>query len=167
MGVAVVNNRALLTSQATGPGPADRARSAVVARLPWRFTMLNLLCATGIGWLVWQVATMALPADGAGVLVPGFTAALAVQALTSATWAMMPAGFTSFVTAASPALQVMATMAICWLMTQIVLHPVRDLAESRISHHLAADRWAGYYLRSPAGFLITGVFIVFFMGGAA
>jgi len=120
-----------------------------------------------ICWLAWRVANMSLAAGSSDAQAPGFIAGLAVHPLNPKAWAMITAGFTSFVTPGTPTLQATATIAICLLTTQIVFHPIWTFGGQTIARSVAGRPAEKYLMWTLAALTVASVFFVLFKGGTA
>ena len=134
-------------------------------RAPWVFETLKWMSAAYIIWLAWKVANLRLgQADGTGA-VPGFAAGLLVHPLNPKAWAMIVAGFTSFVAPGTDPLIATATIAAILLGTQLVLHPLWTLAGDRIAQTLAGTPGEPYLMYTLAALTVASVLFVLFAGG--
>jgi len=139
----------------------------LAGRAPLLFTILKWACVAYICWLAWRVANMSLNAQGAGAKVPGFLAGLAVHPLNPKAWAMITAGFTSFVNPGTPTLQATATIAICLLATQMVFHPIWAFSGQTIARSFAGRASEKYLMWTLAALTVASVLFVLFKGGEA
>lgn len=106
------------------------------------------------------------PAD-AGAQAPGFIAGLVVHPLNPKAWAMIVTGFTSFVSPGTPALQATATIAICLMALQFILHPLWSLGGDRIARTVAGTPAEPYLMRGLAVLTVASVLFVLFGGESA
>jgi len=134
---------------------------------PGVFTALKWACVAYICWLAWKVANLRLGAPEAQQAAPGFFAGLAVHPLNPKAWAMIVTGFTAFVAPGTPALQATATIAICLLGLQIVLHPVWTFAGDWIARSVAGTPAEPYLMRTLAALTVASVLLVLFGGESA
>lgn len=135
---------------------------------PGLFEVLKWACVAYICWLAWKVANLRLVVgEQAGVAAPGFLAGLAVHPLNPKAWAMITAGFTSFVDPGTPPLQATAVIAICLLACQAVLHPVWTMAGAGIARSLAGTGAEKYLMWTLAALTVASVLYVLFLGGRA
>lgn len=134
---------------------------------PGVFTALKWACVAYICWLAGKVANLRLGAPEAQQAAPGFFAGLAVHPLNPKAWAMIVTGFTAFVAPGTPALQATATIAICLLGLQIVLHPVWTFAGDRIARSVAGTPAEPYLMRTLAALTVASVLLVLFGGESA
>lgn len=133
----------------------------VISQVPWLFTALKYACAAYIFWLAWKVANLRLSPDGKQVdNVPGFLAGLIVHPLNPKAWAMITAGFTSFVNPGTPTLQATATIAICLMATQAVFHPIWTYGGDRIAHTVAGRPAEKYLMWTLAALTVLSVLYV-------
>ncbi len=136
-------------------------------RAPWVFETLKWVAAAYIIWLAWRVANIRLDANGQQAQVPGFWAGLIVHPLNPKAWAMITAGFTSFVSAGTPTLQATATIAICLLGCQVLLHPLWTFGGEKIAKVFAGRPEEKYLMWTLAALTVASVFYVLFGGGKA
>lgn len=139
----------------------------LAARMPLLFTILKWACVAYICWLAWRVANMSLTIDATGATAPGFLAGLLVHPLNPKAWAMITTGFTSFVTPGTPVLQATATIAICLLAAQIILHPIWTYGGQTIARSLAGHVGEKYLMWTLAALTVASVLFVLFSGGEA
>ncbi len=139
----------------------------VMTRAPVLFEGLKWVCVAYICWLAWRIAGMKLSADAPEDNSPGFLAGLAVHPLNPKAWAMTITGFTNFVTPGTPALQATATIAICLMAVQIVLHPIWTLGGDRIARAVAGTRAETTLMRALAVLTVASVLFVLFGGESA
>lgn len=137
----------------------------VADRAPWLFTMLKWACVTYICWLAWKVANMSLAVAGDSDQTPGFIAGLLVHPLNPKAWAMVTTGFTSFVNPGTPALQATATIAICLLCSQAILHPLWAFGGQTLARSVAGRRGEKYLMWTLAALTVASVLFVLFTGG--
>ncbi len=133
-------------------------------RAPWVFEMLKWVSAAYIIWLAWRVANSQLATPDAEGAAPGFVAGLLVHPLNPKAWAMITAGFTNFVSPGTSALEATATIAICLLAAQIVLHPLWTLGGDRLAHAVAGTAAERYLMWSLAALTVASVLFVLFGG---
>jgi len=69
----------------------------LASTVPWLFIILKYVSAGYIFWLAWRVAHMRLTPGVADGQAQGFMSSLAVHPLNPKAWAIIVAGFTSFV----------------------------------------------------------------------
>lgn len=134
-------------------------------RVPIVFDALKWIAAAYVVWLAWRVAGSSLaPADGPQD-PPGYAAGLLVHPLNPKAWAMITAGFTSFVSPGTPALQATATIAMCFLGCQIVLHPLWTLLGDRIALVVGDGPGERILMLTLAALTVASVAFVLFSGG--
>ena len=134
-------------------------------RAPWVFETLKWVSAAYIIWLAWKVANLRLGQSDASAAAPGFAAGLIVHPLNPKAWAMIVAGFTSFVTPGTDPLIATATIAAILLGTQVLLHPLWTLAGDRIARSLSGTAAEPYLMYTLAGLTVASVLFVLFGGG--
>lgn len=134
-------------------------------RVPWLFIALKWASAAYIVWLAWKVANLRLTDADPAASAPGFAAGLIVHPLNPKAWAMIIAGFTSFVAPGTAALVATATIAAVLFGTQVLLHPLWTLAGDRIARTVAGTRGEPYLMYTLAGLTVASVLFVLFGGG--
>ena len=139
----------------------------LAARAPFVFDALKWASAAYICWLAWKVANLRLGPAEANTAPPGFLAGLVVHPLNPKAWAMIVAGFTNFVGNGTPALQATATIAMCLLFLQIILHPIWTLGGDRIARTVAGTPAEPYLMRALAALTVASVLFVLFGGESA
>lgn len=137
----------------------------VAARWPVVFLSLKWACVAYICWLAWRIANTSLSVDGNPGKAPGFFAGLLVHPLNPKAWAMIVAGFTTFVTADTPPLQATAIIAMCLFACQAVFHPLWVYGGQRIAQTVAGRPAEKYLMWTLAGLTVASVFFVLFLGG--
>ena len=135
--------------------------------VPWLFTALKWVCVAYICWLAWKVANLKLQPGGHAANAPGFVTGLAVHPLNPKAWAMIVTGFTNFVSPGTPALQATATIAICLLSLQVILHPIWTFGGDRIAHLVAGTPAERYLMWTLAALTVASVLFVLFGGEKA
>ena len=138
----------------------------VAQAAPAIFTTLKWVAAGYVLWLAWRVAGSSL-SPGHADNVPGFAAGLLVHPLNPKAWAMITAGFTSFVSPATPPLQATAVIAICLLGCQLVFHPLWTLAGERIAKAVGQGPGERVLMISLAAVTALSVLFVLVLGGRA
>ena len=138
-------------------------RLAFVA--PWIFEVLKYVSAAYIIWLAWKVIHLRLSAAGPASTTPGFIAGLIVHPLNPKAWAMIIAGFTSFVTPNTDPLIATASIGGILMATQLFFHPLWALAGDRIARSLAGTAAEPYLMYSLAFLTVASVLFVLFGGG--
>jgi len=134
-------------------------------RVPGLFTTLKWACVAYICWLAWRIANMSLDVTNEGMQIPGFIAGLLVHPLNPKAWAMITAGFTSFVTPGTPVLQATVTIAICLAALQLVLYPLWTLGGQKLAGSIAGHWSERYLMWTLAVLTVASVFFVLFLGG--
>lgn len=134
-------------------------------RVPLLFAALKWISVAYILYLAWRVAGMRLGHGKAGDTPPGFVAGLVVHPLNPKAWALITTGFTTFVTPGTPTLQATATIAICLLTLQFILHPLWTFAGERIAVTLAGTTGERYLMWSLAALTVLSVLFALFGGG--
>ena len=79
-------------------------------------------------------------------------------------WAMIVAGFTSFVSPGTPVLQATAVIAICLAGCQLVLHPLWTVGGQTLARQFAGRPGEKYLMRSLAALTVASVIFVLFRG---
>jgi len=138
----------------------------LAGRAPWIFETLKWVSAAYICWLAWKVANLRLSPGAGPDKAPGFRAGLIVHPLNPKAWAMIVAGFTGFVEPGTPPLQATATIAICLLGCQMILHPIWTFAGDRIATLVAGTPGERYLMWTLAALTVLSVLFVLFAGGA-
>jgi len=138
---------------------------ALADQYPLAFTALKYASAAYIFWLAWRVANMRLAPGQGGGQVPGFAAGLIVHPLNPKAWAMIFAGFTTFTAPGTPTLHATATIAICLLGVQILLHPLWTLGGALIARTVVGTRWERILMWALAALTAASVLFVLFSGG--
>lgn len=139
---------------------------ALAESAPVIFGALKWIAAAYILWLAWRVAGMTLAPGLAEGPPPGFMSGLPVHPLNPKAWAMIAAGFTQFTAPGTPALQATATIAICLLTVQIVLHPVWTAAGAHIARAVAGTGRERILMRTLAVLTVASVAYAIWKGGA-
>lgn len=137
----------------------------LLSSAPLLFEALKWISAGYICWLAWRVANLRLSVPQEDRDVPGFLAGLVVHPLNPKAWAMIVTGFTTFTTPGTPSLQATAVIAMCLMMTQIVLHPVWTSAGALIARSIAGTAAERFLMWTLAGLTMASVMYVLFLGG--
>ena len=137
---------------------------AVQDDYPLVFDALKWVSIAYILWLAYRVANMRLKVGEAQGKPPGFLAGLIVHPLNPKAWAMITTGFTTFVVAGTPPLQATASIAICLLGLQMVLHPIWTYAGQRIAASLAGTPGEKYLMWTLAALTVASVLYALFAG---
>lgn len=132
---------------------------------PWIFEVLKYVSAAYIIWLAWKVIHLRLSTAGPASTTPGFIAGLIVHPLNPKAWAMIIAGFTSFVTPNTDPLIATASIGGILMATQLFFHPLWALAGDRIARSLAGTAAEPYLMYSLAFLTVASVLFVLFGGG--
>ena len=132
---------------------------------PWIFEVLKYVSAAYIIWLAWKVIHLRLSAADPASTTPGFIAGLIVHPLNPKAWAMIIAGFTSFVTPNTDPLIATASIGGILMATQLFFHPLWALAGDRIARSLAGTAAEPYLMYSLAFLTVASVLFVLFGGG--
>lgn len=140
---------------------------SLVTKAPWVFDMLKWAAAAYICWLAWRVANMRLKLGDAADKAPGFLAGLVVHPLNPKAWAMITVGFTSFVSAGTPTLQATATIAMCLLVSQLVLHPIWTYSGEWIAARVTGTTAERNLMWTLAALTVASVLFVLFAGEKA
>ena len=136
----------------------------VLISYPFLFTFLKFASAAYIIYLAWKVANLRLNAKAEGGVAPGFSAGLIVHPLNPKAWAMITAGFTNFVPAATPTLQATAVVAICLLICQVLLHPLWCWGGDRLAATVVGKPAEKYLMWMLAGLTVLSVLFVLLQG---
>ncbi|SLN15072.1 LysE family translocator [Pseudooctadecabacter jejudonensis] len=140
---------------------------AVQEDYPLVFDILKWVSVAYILYLAWRVAGMRLTVGQADDQPPGFLAGLIVHPLNPKAWGMITTGFTTFVSAGTPPLQATATIAICLLGLQILLHPIWTFAGQTIAAGVAGKPAERYLMWTLAALTVASVIYALFGGGRA
>jgi len=132
--------------------------------LPWLFIALKWASAAYICWLAWKVANLRLKPGQGDAVAPGFTAGLIVHPLNPKAWAMITAGFTSFVAPGTPTFEATAVIATVLLAAQIVFHPIWTFGGDQIAKTLAGTPFEKYLMWTLAILTVASVALVLFAG---
>ena len=132
---------------------------------PWIFVALKYISAAYIFWLAWKVANLRLSVGQGAARAPGFVAGLIVHPLNPKAWAMITAGFTSFIEPGTSTLAATAGIAACLLAVQLVLHPIWTFAGESIARTVAGTRTEKYLMWTLALATVLSVLFVLFKGG--
>ncbi len=134
---------------------------------PAVFSALKFACLGYIGWLAWRGANLRLGDMGDGRETPGFLAGLVIHPLNPKAWAMIVAGFTTFVTPGTPILQATAIIAICLLAMQVVFHPLWATGGVMLSRQFAGKPAERFLMYALSGLMVASVVYGLFLGGKA
>ncbi len=133
-------------------------------RVPLLFKLLKYAAAAYIIWLAWKVANLRLSPGQGAARAPGFLAGLIVHPLNPKAWAMITAGFTSFVAPGTPALQATFAVAMSFLALQAVLHPIWSYSGDRIAQTVVGKPAEKYLMWALATLTVASVLFVLFGG---
>lgn len=145
--------------------PLGLGLMAIQDEYPLVFTALKWLSVAYILYLAYRVAGLRLHVGQSDDHPPGFFAGLIVHPLNPKAWGMITTGFTTFVSVGTPPLQATATIAICLLGLQIMLHPIWTYAGQRIAAQLAGTRGERYLMWALAALTVASVLYALFAGG--
>ena len=147
--------------------PLGLGLMAIQDDFPLVFEVLKWLSVAYILYLAYRVAGMTLKVGEGADTPPGFLAGLIVHPLNPKAWGMITTGFTVYVTAGTPPLQATATIAICLLGLQILLHPIWTFAGQTIAAGLAGKPGERYLMWTLAALTVASVIYALFAGGAS
>lgn len=145
--------------------PLGLGLMAIQDDYPLVFETLKWVSVAYILYLAYRVAGMRLSVRDTDDTPPGFMAGLIVHPLNPKAWGLITTAFTTFVIAGTPPLQATATIAICLLGLQAVLHPIWTYAGQRIAAALAGKPGEKYLMWSLAALTVLSVIYALF-GGA-
>lgn len=131
---------------------------------PWALTALKWISVGVIFWIAWRIAQMRLKPGADSARPFSFWLGLMVHPLNPKAWAMITAGFTSFVSAGTPALQATLTIAICLMATQLVFHPIWALGGDRIAKAVMGTAAEQYLMWTLAVLTVLAVLFALFGG---
>lgn len=134
---------------------------------PRLFAAVKFACVGYISWLACRVANLDLAAPADSRETPGFLAGLADHPLNPRAWAMIVAGFTTFVTPGTAILQATAIMAICLLAMQVVFHPLWATGGVTLLRQFAGKPAERILMYALAGLMVASVVYGLFLGGKA
>lgn len=133
--------------------------------VPMLFLALKYISAAYIIWLAWKVANLRLNTSGENRQTPTFSMGLIVHPLNPKAWAMITAGFTSFVEPGTPTFEATFVIAASLLACQLALHPLWTFAGHKIAQSLAGTRAEAYLMWTLAALTVLSVLFVLFGGG--
>ena len=139
---------------------------ALQGDFPLVFEGLKWASVAYILWLAYRITGMRLTVGQAADAPPGFWAGVAVHPLNPKAWAMITTGFTTFVNSGLTPLQATATIAICLLGLQILLHPIWAYAGQWIAARLAGKPGERYLMWVLAALTVASGFYALFKGAA-
>lgn len=135
---------------------------AALGSYPWIFAALKWLSVAYILWLAWRVAFMSLDAQSGSAMKPGFFAGLWVHPLNPKAWAMIVAGFTSFIEPETPVFWATFVIGLSLLAVQSVLHPMWCLGGQWLAMRLAGSGYERPMMVTLA--LLTVVSVIYVLG---
>ena len=147
--------------------PLGLGLMAIQDDFPLVFEVLKWVSVAYILYLAYRVAGMRLSVRETDDTPPGFFAGLIVHPLNPKAWGMITTGFTTFVSTGTPPLQATATIAICLLGLQIILHPIWTYAGQAIAAGLAGKPGEQYWMWALAALTVAAVMYARFGGGGA
>ncbi|WP_296420522.1 LysE family translocator [Pseudooctadecabacter sp.] len=147
--------------------PLGLGLMAIQDDYPLAFEVLKWVSVAYILYLAYRVAGMTLKVGDGPDTPPGFLAGLIVHPLNPKAWGMITTGFTVYVSAGTPPLQATATIAICLLGLQILLHPIWTFAGQTIAAGLAGKPGEKYLMWTLAALTVASVIYALFAGGAS
>ncbi len=147
--------------------PLGLGLMAIQDDFPLVFEALKWVSVAYILFLAYRVAGMRLSVRETDDTPPGFFAGLIVHPLNPKAWGMITTGFTTFVSTGTPPLQATATIAICLLGLQIILHPIWTYAGQAIAAGLAGKPGEKYLMWALAALTVASVMYALFGGGGA
>lgn len=137
------------------------------ASAPWALDLLKWVSVAVIFWIAWRIAHLRMrPSTETGKPF-NFLLGLLIHPFNPKAWAMITAGFTSFVSAGTPTLQATFTIAICLLAAQLVFHPIWILGGDRIAKTVAGTAAEQYLMWTLAVLTVASVLVALFGGGKA
>lgn len=132
---------------------------------PLVFAALKWLSVAYILWLAYRVAGMRLRVGEVDATPPGFLAGLIVHPLNPKAWGVVMTALTTFVPDGAPPVQATATVALCLLAMQLILHPVWTYAGHWIALRLAGKVGETYLMRGLAVLTVLSVIYALSAGG--
>jgi threonine/homoserine/homoserine lactone efflux protein len=158
-------------AQVGTPGPANMTLLATGARFGLR-PALPFVGGVILGkqLIIWPIGFGVMALLGAHPLVfataiPGFFAGLWVHPLNPKAWAMIIAGFTSFVEPATPLLTATFVVALTLLAVQTVLHPMWCLGGEWLARRLVGSRHERTLMVTLAALTVASIIYVLILGG--
>lgn len=138
---------------------------AIQDEYPAVFTTLQWMAVAYVFYLAYRVAGTRLSVGQQDETPPGFFAGLILHPLNPKAWGLITTAFTTFVTSDTPPLQATATIAMCLLALQIVLHPLWTYAGQTIAASLAGKPSERYLMWTLAALTVASVMYALFAGG--
>lgn len=139
---------------------------AVQKDYPLVFEVMKWASVAYILYLAYRVAGLRLSTGDPKAQAPGFLAGLIVHPLNPKAWGVVMAAFTTFVSEGTPPLQATATIAICLLGAQSLLHPAWTYAGAWVARVLAGKPGEKYLMWTLAALTVASVVYALFGGGA-
>jgi threonine/homoserine/homoserine lactone efflux protein len=137
---------------------------SLAATAPWLLFVFKWLSVAVIFWIAWRIANTRITVGDETKKPFSFWLGLLVHPFNPKAWAMITAGFTTFVSAGTPALQATATIAICLMATQIVFHPIWILGGDRIARAVAGTAAEQALMWALAALTVASVLFALFGG---
>ncbi len=128
--------------------------------VPTVFLALKWLSIAYILFLAWKIAGTRIAAGSANDTPPGFLNGLFVHPLNPKAWAMITAGFTSFVEPGTSTLEATATIAALFLLIQVILHPIWCWGGQRIAALVGGTPAEAWLMRTLAVLTVLSVAFV-------
>ncbi|NKB29714.1 MAG: GNAT family N-acetyltransferase [Rhodobacteraceae bacterium] len=138
---------------------------SLAATAPLVLTVIKWISIAVVLWVAWRIANTRLSPGSETGKPFNFWLGLLIHPFNPKAWAMITAGFTSFVDPGTPTLQATATVAICLFITQAVLHPIWTLGGDRIARLVAGTAAERTLMWTLAGLTVLSVLVVLFQGG--
>jgi threonine/homoserine/homoserine lactone efflux protein len=135
---------------------------SLATSVPWLFTALKWGSAGYILYLAWRIAMSRIEAGEAGAAAPPLGTGLIVHPLNPKAWAMITAGFTSFVAEGTPALTATIGIAAGLMGAQILLHPLWCWGGERLAALVAghpSERWLMWGLAGATALSVVYVLV--------
>lgn len=128
--------------------------------VPLVFLAFKWISIAYILWLAWKIAGTRIKPGEAQGKPPGFLNGLIVHPLNPKAWAMITAGFTSFVGEGTSSLVATATLAVLFLVIQMILHPIWCWGGQRIAALLGGTPAEAWLMRALAVLTVLSVLFV-------
>jgi len=138
---------------------------ALATTAPLVLRVIKWVSIAVVLWIAWRIANTRLSPGSETGKPFNFWLGLLIHPFNPKAWAMITAGFTSFVDPGTPTLQATATVAICLFITQAVLHPIWTLGGDRIARLVAGTAAERTLMWTLAGLTVLSVLVVLFQGG--
>ena len=139
---------------------------ALQSDYPLVFEAFKWVSIAYILWLTYRVAGTRLTVGATAGQPPGFVSGLIVHPLNPKAWAMITTAFTTFIPTGTPPLLATATVALCLLGIQIILHPMWTYAGQWIAVRLAGKPGEKYLMWILAALTVASVAYALFAGRA-